>query len=114
MPSMYGVVETDEDGRVRRFLEKPKPDETTVQNINAGTYVLEPKVLDLIPEGENYSFEYGLFPEAAEAGRSFLCAHSAAHLLDGHRHARALPAGASRHAGQSRHAYSPEGSPREL
>jgi NDP-sugar pyrophosphorylase family protein len=61
-PSAYGLVETEEDGRVRRFLEKPKADEITVNTINAGTYILEPRVLDLIPAGENYSFEYGLFP----------------------------------------------------
>ncbi len=55
--SMYGVVETDGDGRVLRFLEKPKPEETSCRNINAGTYVLEPSVLDLIPKDENHSFE---------------------------------------------------------
>src|SRR3989440_3233428 len=57
--SMYGVVETDGVGRVLRCLEKPKPEETSCRNINAGTYVVEPSVLDLIPKGENYSFEYG-------------------------------------------------------
>src|SRR5919202_6945838 len=62
-PSAYGLVETEDDGRIRRFLEKPKAEEITVDTINAGTYVLEPRVLDLIPEGENYSFEYGLFPK---------------------------------------------------
>ena len=61
-PSAYGLVETETDGRVRRFLEKPKPDEITVNTINAGTYILEPRVLDYIPVGENHSFEYGLFP----------------------------------------------------
>ncbi|MDX6693117.1 MAG: mannose-1-phosphate guanylyltransferase [Blastocatellia bacterium] len=61
-PSAYGLVETEEDGRVRRFLEKPKPEEITSNNINAGTYILEPRVLDYIPAGENHSFEYGLFP----------------------------------------------------
>jgi NDP-sugar pyrophosphorylase family protein len=70
-PSMYGVVETDEEGRVLRFLEKPKPEESSCRNINAGTYVLEPSVLDLIPRGENYSFEYGLFPKLLEKGEAF-------------------------------------------
>jgi len=69
--SAYGVVETEDDGRVRRFLEKPKADETTCKNINAGTYVLEPQVLDLIPRGENHSFEYGLFPKLLEKGEAF-------------------------------------------
>lgn len=62
-PSAYGLVETEADGRVRRFLEKPKSDEVTTNMINAGTYVLEPRVLDLIPANENFSFEYGVFPE---------------------------------------------------
>jgi mannose-1-phosphate guanylyltransferase len=70
-PSAYGVVETEADGRVRRFLEKPKPDVSTCKNINAGTYVLEPQVLDLIPRGENHSFEYGLFPRLLEQGEPF-------------------------------------------
>jgi len=69
--SMYGVVETDEEGRVHRFVEKPKPGETDCRNINAGAYVLEPKVLDLIPKGENYSFEYALFPKLLEQGEPF-------------------------------------------
>jgi NDP-sugar pyrophosphorylase family protein len=62
-PQDYGLVETESDGRIRRFLEKPKPDEITCNTINAGTYILEPKVLDFLPAGENYSFEYGLFPD---------------------------------------------------
>jgi mannose-1-phosphate guanylyltransferase len=70
-PSAYGLVETETDGRVRRFLEKPKKDEITVDTINAGTYVLEPKVLDLIPAGESYSFEYGLFPGLLERAEPF-------------------------------------------
>ena len=70
-PSMYGVVETEDDGRVQRFLEKPKPEDTSCRNINAGTYVLEPKVLDLIPKGENYSFEYALFPKLLEKEEAF-------------------------------------------
>jgi len=69
--SAYGVVETEAEGRVCRFLEKPKPDETECKNINAGTYVLEPQVLDLIPPGENHSFEYGLFPKLLEKGELF-------------------------------------------
>jgi NDP-sugar pyrophosphorylase family protein len=70
-PSAYGLVETEPDGRVRRFLEKPKPDEISVNTINAGTYVLEPRVLDAIPAGENYSFEYQLFPDLLRRGEPF-------------------------------------------
>jgi NDP-sugar pyrophosphorylase family protein len=61
-PSAYGLVETDPDGRVRRFLEKPSYDEITCDTINAGVYVLERELLDFIPAGKNYSFERGFFP----------------------------------------------------
>ncbi len=70
-PSAYGLVETEGDGRIRRFLEKPKPDEITCNTINAGTYVLEPKVLDFVPASQNYSFEYGLFPDLLQRKESF-------------------------------------------
>jgi mannose-1-phosphate guanylyltransferase len=61
-PSAYGLVETESDGRVRRFLEKPKLEEITCNTINAGVYVLEPHILDYIPAGDKFSFEYQLFP----------------------------------------------------
>src|SRR2546430_16611046 len=70
-PSAYGLVETEQDGRIRRFLEKPKADEITCNTINAGTYILEPRVLDMIPSGENHSFEYGLFPELLKLEETF-------------------------------------------
>jgi mannose-1-phosphate guanylyltransferase len=61
-PSAFGVVETDHDGRVRRFMEKPRPNEATTNWINAGTYILEPEVLQYIPANSHYMFERGLFP----------------------------------------------------
>ena len=70
-PSVYGVVETEEDGRVRSFSEKPRADEVSVNTINAGTYILDPSVLDLIPSDESYSFEYGLFPKMLMRGDPF-------------------------------------------
>jgi len=65
-PSAYGLVETETDGRVRRFIEKPGPNEITCRTINAGVYVLEPSVLKYMPKGEPYSFERGLFPTLLE------------------------------------------------
>jgi NDP-sugar pyrophosphorylase family protein len=73
-PSAYGLVETDEEKNVLRFLEKPKPEELenlTTNNINAGVYVVEPTVLDAIPKGENYSFEYNLFPSLLDDKKAF-------------------------------------------
>lgn len=70
-PTAYGLVETSEDGRVQRFLEKPKPEEVTCDTINAGIYILEPRVLDYIPDGEPFMFEYGVFPQLLERGEPF-------------------------------------------
>jgi NDP-sugar pyrophosphorylase family protein len=70
-PSAYGLVETESDGRVRRFLEKPKADEITCNTINAGVYILEPEVLSFIPPREQFSFEYQLFPALLAARRPF-------------------------------------------
>lgn len=65
-PSGYGLIETETDGRVARFIEKPKPEELAklnVNTINAGVYILEPSILDIIPKNTNRSFEYDVFPE---------------------------------------------------
>jgi NDP-sugar pyrophosphorylase family protein len=67
-PSAYGLVETDPAGRVQRFLEKPKPEEITTDTINAGIYVLETRVIDLMPAGVNYSIERGFFPALLARG----------------------------------------------
>jgi mannose-1-phosphate guanylyltransferase len=67
-PSAFGVVETESDGRVRRFIEKPSPDKVTSHWINAGIYILEPEVLAYIPAGRHYMFEQGLFPGLLAAG----------------------------------------------
>ena len=69
-PCTFGVVETDADGRVRRFIEKPAPDKVTTNWINAGVYILEPEVLEHVPAGSHYMFEKGLFPLLLELGES--------------------------------------------
>jgi mannose-1-phosphate guanylyltransferase len=61
-PSAFGVVPTDEKGRVTAFVEKPPRDEAPTNEINAGTYVLEASVLDRIPEGGRVSIERETFP----------------------------------------------------
>lgn len=80
-PSAYGLVETDDEGKVLQFSEKPKAEEIAnlpTNNINAGIYILEPSVLDLIPAGENRSFEYNVFPDLLHREKSFY-----AYILDG-------------------------------
>jgi mannose-1-phosphate guanylyltransferase len=68
-PSAFGVVETDKNYQVKRFIEKPPPGTATTNWINAGTYILEPEVLDHIPADKHYMFERGLFPGLLEAGK---------------------------------------------
>ena len=71
-PTAYGLVETDADSNIRRFLEKPKPDEITCDTINAGIYVLEPDTFDRIPKDTPWSIERSFFPSLIEQGESFV------------------------------------------
>jgi mannose-1-phosphate guanylyltransferase len=67
-PSRYGLVRADGDGQVLGFLEKPAPEEIDTDLINAGAYVLEPSVLDLIEEGRAVSIERETFPDLIGRG----------------------------------------------
>jgi mannose-1-phosphate guanylyltransferase len=68
-PTAYGLVEVDHDMVVRRFIEKPAADEVTTNLVNAGIYVLEPEVLEMIPPGREVSIEREIFPELQAMGR---------------------------------------------
>lgn len=61
-PLQFGVVLTDEENRIYRFLEKPSWGEVFSDTINTGIYILEPEILDLIPSGEEFDFSKNLFP----------------------------------------------------
>ena len=80
-PSRFGVVSTDADGRVLEFVEKPLAGTAPTNLINAGTYVLEPSVLDRIPDGRRVSVERETFPELAAVGAAYALA-SDAYWLD--------------------------------
>ncbi len=71
-PTAYGLVETEADGSVRRFLEKPNPDEITCDTINAGIYILEPETFDRIPKDTSYSIERLYFPSLLERKETFV------------------------------------------
>ena len=88
-PSAYGLVETDDDGNVRRFLEKPSPDQITCDTINAGIYILEPETFDRIPAGTKWSIERQYFPSLVERGDTFV-AYIDRGVLARHRHPREL------------------------
>jgi len=71
-PSAYGLVETDRQGNIKRFIEKPKPEEITTNHINAGIYVLEPDTFDRIPSEVPWSIERSYFPSLIERNETFV------------------------------------------
>jgi len=71
-PTAYGLVETDAQGHVTRFLEKPNADEITCNTINAGIYILEPDTFDRIPRDTSWSIERSFFPSLIERGEAFV------------------------------------------
>ena len=76
-PSRYGVVVTDDAGRVSAFIEKPAREDAPTNLINAGTYVFEPSVLDRIDEGRKVSVERETFPALAADGSLYAMADHA-------------------------------------
>lgn len=68
-PLEYGVVITDQDGRVLRFLEKPGWSEAFSDTVNSGIFILEPDVLDYIPDGVEFDFSKDLFPLLLRDGK---------------------------------------------
>jgi mannose-1-phosphate guanylyltransferase/phosphomannomutase len=68
-PLEFGIVVTDEDGRVERFLEKPSWSQVFSDTINTGIYVLEPEVLRHVPTDRPFDFSKELFPLLLEMGR---------------------------------------------
>ena len=67
-PLEFGIVVTDAEGRIERFLEKPNWGQVFSDTINTGIYVLEPEVLDLIPTDQAFDFSKDLFPLLLEKG----------------------------------------------
>jgi mannose-1-phosphate guanylyltransferase len=70
-PSRYGVAEIGEKGRIKRFIEKPAKGAAPTNLINAGIYVLSPKVFEYIPKGKTVSMEREVFPKLAEDGELY-------------------------------------------
>jgi mannose-1-phosphate guanylyltransferase len=69
--SSYGVVVTDQNGRITQFQEKPKQEEALSNFISTGIYIFEPEVLDLIPSGVEFDIGSQLFPMLVEKGLPF-------------------------------------------
>ena len=71
-PTAYGLVETDDQGNIQRFIEKPNADEITTNRINAGIYILEPDTFDRIPSDVAWSIERSYFPSLIERHETFV------------------------------------------
>lgn len=69
--SSYGVVVTDESGRIQAFQEKPPVEEALSTSINTGIYIFEPEIFDYIPSGEEFDIGGDLFPKLVEKGAPF-------------------------------------------
>lgn len=70
-PSRYGVAELTKENRITRFIEKPPPETVPTNLINAGIYILNPKIFKYIPKAHALSIERQVFPKLAEEGRLY-------------------------------------------
>jgi len=68
-PLEFGIVITDETGRVRRLVEKPDWSEVQTDTVNTGMYILNPEVLGLMDEGKPYDWSMDIFPALIEANQ---------------------------------------------
>lgn len=68
-PLEFGVVITDDDGRIRRFLEKPSWGEVFSDTVNTGMYILEPSIFEYMEPGGNYDWSQDIFPRMLAEGK---------------------------------------------
>lgn len=78
-PIAYGIVITDDEGRIVRFLEKPTWGEAFSDTINTGIYILEPSALNLIPKDKNFDFSQDLYPLMLKQGMRLY-----GHIMEGY------------------------------
>ena len=81
-PWTGGVVETDAEGKVTRFVEKPDPKQVSTNLISAGIFVIEPQVLEMIPPGQFYDFGKDVFPRLLAEGRPLYAMEPTAYIHD--------------------------------
>ncbi|MBM3183647.1 MAG: NDP-sugar synthase, partial [Chloroflexi bacterium] len=81
-PTHFGVVETDADHRIIRFVEKPSKEEVTTNRINAGVYILEPEILQRIPQATFCMFERQVFPALVAEDEPAFGYHTDAYWID--------------------------------
>jgi NDP-sugar pyrophosphorylase family protein len=69
-PTMSGIVSVDENQRIERFLEKPRPEQVFSHWVNAGVYILDPAIFDYIPGTESPDFGKDVFPAVLACGQA--------------------------------------------
>jgi len=81
-PSAFGCIVRDESARIATFVEKPKRVDAPPNEVNAGTYLLERRILDDIPAGRSVSIEREVFPQVIAAGERLYAYVTADYWLD--------------------------------
>lgn len=72
-PREYGVINCDEDGSIKYFIEKPTWEQASGNLINTGIYIMKGSILSKIPDGKRYDFSDDLFPEIFRSNLRFMC-----------------------------------------
>jgi len=78
----YGVIVSDDTGRIQSFQEKPSVEEARSNLVNTGIYIFEPEVLDLVPSDQEYDIGGELFPKIVEQGLPFYAIHEPFNWID--------------------------------
>jgi mannose-1-phosphate guanylyltransferase len=78
----YGVVVANDNGMIKAFQEKPKPEEALSNLASTGIYIFEPAVLDLVPQGKEFDIGSELFPLMAKQGLPFYAQSRPFHWID--------------------------------
>ncbi len=81
-PLEFGVVIANEDGKIEKFLEKPSWGEVFSDTINTGIYIIEPEILNYIPQNENYDFAKDLFPRLMREGIDLMAGYAKGYWRD--------------------------------
>lgn len=81
-PTQCGIVELDAHSRVRRFVEKPAPDQVFSRLANAGVFVVEPEVLSWLPPEQHLDFGHDVFPHMLASGHTIMGHIIAETLID--------------------------------
>ncbi len=81
-PLQFGVVITNEEGKIEKFLEKPSWGEVFSDTINTGIYVIEPEILEYIPKETNFDFAKDLFPLLMQKGINLMSYYAKGYWRD--------------------------------